>query len=322
MASEAEREGFSHLKFLHRLIAEQATQRRERSIAYPIREARFREPKTLATFDWLFNAKTINRSRVGELATCEFILRHENLVLLGQSGVGKSHLIQAIRHQACVAGWRVRYTTSAKLLEELRASMADQTLPTCLREYSSLDLLIIDEFGFDWLERQEWPQAASLLYKGIDSRTQQRSTILVTNIDFGSWGEYLGDTHLALALTDRMFDGAIIVKITGQSYRAHRAQPMKSPAPINDWSFQSPHDSGHTSLCPPSNRTSQFHLATRHLASFWPRKWYCFWPLLTVAPVAQASTTMMAISKALARGCILLIFVRGSFNLLKWHVIS
>ncbi len=234
VVAEAEREGFSHLKFLQRLIAEQAAQRRERSIAYRIREARFRESKTLATFDWLFNAKTINRIRVEELATCEFIRRHENLVLLGQSGVGKSHLVQAIGHQACVRGWRVRYTTSSKLIEELRASLADQTLPACLREYSSLDLLIIDEFGFDRLERQESPQAASLLYKVIDARTQQRSTALVTNIDFGSWGEYLGDMNLAMALTDRMVDGAIIMKITGQSYRAHRAQPMKTPAPSSD----------------------------------------------------------------------------------------
>lgn len=228
--AEAEREGCSHLVFLSRLIAEQAAQRRERGIAYRIREARFKEPKTLATFDWLFNAKSIDRSRVEELATGEFIRRHQNWILAGQSGLGKSHLVQAVAHQACVLGYRVRYTTSAKLLEELLASLADQTLPDCLRMYASFDLLVIDEFGFDRIERQESPQAASLLYKVVDARHQSRSTALVTNIDFAAWGEYLGDSHLAMALTDRMVDGAIIMKFAGKSYRAHRAQTAKPPA--------------------------------------------------------------------------------------------
>jgi DNA replication protein DnaC len=232
--AETEREGASHLRFLHRLIAEQASQRRERSIAYRVKEARFKEPKTLATFDWLFNAKTIDRSRMEALATGEFIRRRENLVFLGQSGVGKSHLVQGIGHQACVLGWRVRYTTSAELLENLRASLADQTLPSCLKEYANFDLLIIDEFGFDRLERSESPQAASLLYKVIDARNQQRSTALISNIDFREWGEYLGDAPLAMALTDRMVDGAIILKITGQSYRAHRAKPIKPSASTSE----------------------------------------------------------------------------------------
>ena len=88
VVAQAEREGLSHLAFLQRLIAEQAEQRRERSIAYRVRDARFREAKTLATFDWLFNAKTIDRSRAEALATGEFIRRRENLVLPGQSGGG------------------------------------------------------------------------------------------------------------------------------------------------------------------------------------------------------------------------------------------
>jgi DNA replication protein DnaC len=221
--ARAEREGLSHLQFLHLLIAEQAAQRRERSIAHRIREARFGDPKTLATFDWQFNAKTINRAQIEELATGEFIRRRDNLVLAGQSGVGKSHIIKGIGHQSCVLGWRVRYTTSAELLVELRSSLADQTLPSLVRYYAKFDLLIIDEFGFDRLERMESPQAASLLYKVIDARNEQRSTALVTNIDFKAWGEYLGDAPLAMALADRVVDRAIILRIAGKSYRAHRA---------------------------------------------------------------------------------------------------
>jgi DNA replication protein DnaC len=151
-------------------------------------------------------------------------------VLAGQSGVGKSHLVQAVGHQACALGWRVRYITSADLLTDLRASLADQTLPHRVRYYARFDLLIIDEFGFDKLERDDHRQAPSLLYKVIDGRTRKRSTALVTNIDFEAWGNYLGDPPMAMALLDRVVDGAIIHKFQGKSYRAHRAQ--RSPGKL------------------------------------------------------------------------------------------
>jgi DNA replication protein DnaC len=93
--------------------------------------------------------------------------------------------------------------------------------------YAGFELLIIDELGFDKLEREEHPQAPSLLYKVIDSRTRKRSTALVTNIDFEGWGKYLGDPPMAMALLDRVVDGAIIHKFQGKSYRAHRAVPAQ-----------------------------------------------------------------------------------------------
>jgi DNA replication protein DnaC len=223
--ARAEREGLSHLEFLRVLIGEQADRRRERGVAHRIHEARFRDGKTLADFDWQFNAGAIDRVRIETLATAEFVGRRENLVVVGQSGVGKSHIVQAIGQRACVLGYRVRYTTSAGLLADLTASLADQTLPRRLREYARFDLLIVDEFGFDRIERGEAQQAASLLYKLIDARSPTRSTALVTNIDFEAWGDYLGDPPLAMAFLDRIVDGAIIVKINGKSYRAHRAQP-------------------------------------------------------------------------------------------------
>ena len=223
--ARAEREGMSHLEFLRVLIGEQADRRREQAVAHRIREARFRDGKTLADFDWQFNAATIDRVRIETLATAEFIGRRENLVVVGQSGVGKSHIVQAIGLRACALGYRVRYTTSAGVLADLTASLADQTLPRRLREYARFDLLILDEFGFDRIERSEAQQAASLLYKLIDARSPNRSTALVTNIDFEAWGEYLGDPPLAMAFLDRIVDGAIIVKINGKSYRAHRSRP-------------------------------------------------------------------------------------------------
>jgi len=89
--------------------------------------------------------------------------------------------------------------------------------------------LIIDEFAFDKIERSETPQAANLLYKIIDARNR-RSTTVVTNIDFNAWGDYLGDPPLAMAFLDRVVDGAIIIKINGKSYRAHRASTKKAAA--------------------------------------------------------------------------------------------
>jgi DNA replication protein DnaC len=129
-----------------------------------------------------------------------------------------------VGRQLCVLGYRVRYTTSADLLRDLTAALADQTLPKRTRYWSSFDLLILDEFGFDKIERNECAQAVNLLYKVIDARHGHVSTALGTNIDFEHWGEYLGDPPLATAFLDRIVDGALLMKINGRSYRAHRAR--------------------------------------------------------------------------------------------------
>ena len=150
--ARAERGGMSHLEFTQALLAEQAQQRRERAIARRIQEAHFRNLVTLADFDWDFN-KTINRAQIEELATGAFIGRHDHLVLVGQSGVGKSRIVQSVGHAACVVGYRVRYITSAHLLADLTARLADHTLTERLRYYARFDWLIIDEFAFDKIER-------------------------------------------------------------------------------------------------------------------------------------------------------------------------
>ena len=143
--ARAARDGLAHLEFLRVLIGEQAQQRRERSIAHRLREAHFRDQPTLADFDWHFNAGAIDRAQIETLAAADFIRQRQNLVLVGQSGVGKSHLIQAIGQSACVLGYRVRYTTSAGVLEDLTASLADQTLPRRLRYWANFDLVILDQ---------------------------------------------------------------------------------------------------------------------------------------------------------------------------------
>lgn len=227
--ARGERDGLSHLEFAHALIAEQAQQRRERAIARRIKDACFREAVTLAGFDWEFNKAAINRTQIEELATGAFLGRQDNLVVVGQSGVGKSRIIQSVGRAACV-NYRVRYTTSADLLTDLTKRLADHSLLKRVRYYARFDWLIIDEFAFDKIERSECPQAANLLYKIIDARSQ-RSTTVVTNVDFDAWNEYLNDPPLAMAFLDRVVDGAIIIKINGKSYRAHRAGTKKTSAP-------------------------------------------------------------------------------------------
>ncbi len=217
----AEREGVSVLEAIDRLLGEQAARRRDRGITRRIAAAQFAEHTTLETFDWHFN-KTIKRAQYEQLATGDFIRRHVNVVLVGQSGVGKSHLMQAVGMSACAAGYRVFYTTSAQLLIRLTAALADKSLTETLRRYANWDLVVVDEFGFDRIEREDCPQAAHLLYKVIASRHQKRSTILITNVDFDAWAQYLGDAPLAMAMLDRLVDGALVLKIKGPSYRANR----------------------------------------------------------------------------------------------------
>jgi len=221
--SASEQSQTSYLEFLQRVLSGPANRRRENGIVRRIRQAGFRNESTLENFNWKFNAASIDRSQIEQLATGDFVRRGDNLVFVGQSGLGKSHLIQAIGRSCCMHGYRARYHTSAELLSRLGQSLADGTTPKVVRRYSRYDLLLIDEFGFDKLEREDFPHASSLLYKVIDSRTE-RSTALVTNIDFDTWGDYLGDPPLAMAFLDRVVDGAQIVKFRGQSYRAHRAQ--------------------------------------------------------------------------------------------------
>src|SRR2546427_2232135 len=223
----ADKETLSHLMFLDLLLGQQAAARRDRAVERRIRDAHFEERKLLETFDWKFNPQ-IDRLQIEELASGDFIRRQSNLIVVGQAGVGKSHLIQAIGMRACAAGHRVLYRTSAKLLNDLNASLADKSLPLRLRRYQRPELLVIDEFGFDRVERLESPEAAHLLYKVIVARHHRRSTALLTNIDFDGWADYMGDAPLAMAFLDRLVEGALIIKIKGKSNRATKAKTAKA----------------------------------------------------------------------------------------------
>ena len=121
----------------------------------------------------------MDRRNVEQLATCDFVRRRENVILVGQSGLGKSRILQAVGQAACVQGYRVRYATSAKLHQEFSAALADGSFGRMLDEYARFDLLLIDEFGFDRLEREAKSQASNFYYRLLDARSGRRSTALV-----------------------------------------------------------------------------------------------------------------------------------------------
>lgn len=223
---ESIEKGMSPWELLDRFLSIPANQSIERAIERRIKNAGFPTSATLESFDWEFNAKTINKSSMMELACGEFIKRRDNLAWAGQSGLGKSHLIQGIARACCVLGYRVRYETSATLLEELTRAAGAKTLPSAMRYYRSFDLLIIDEFGFDKIERREYPESPSMLYKVVDSRNGRGSTAFLTNVDLRDWTEYMGDPALVMALLDRVSDNAIAFRFEGKSYRKSRTKQM------------------------------------------------------------------------------------------------
>lgn len=227
LISSVEKKPASYLEFLASFLSAPANARHERCVERRIKEARFPTAASLEGFDWEFNRKTIPRLPFEQLATGDFLERQQNVAFVGKSGTGKSHLIQAVGRACCALGYRVRYTTSAEMLEDLSAAAGDNTLPQRIRYYGRFDFLIIDELGFEKLELRNYPEAPSLLYKIVDHRSPKKSTALISNIEFKEWTNYLGDPPLTMALIDRIVDGAIIQPFDGKSYRVHRAEQQK-----------------------------------------------------------------------------------------------
>jgi len=212
---------------LWRMLEPQLIARRQRACDNRTRWARLPAPKTLDGFDFDFQPE-LDRDRVMQLATLDFVRRGENLLVAGMSGTGKSHICIALGHLACAAGIRTRYTTSAEMLSKLAASLATGALNEALKEYIRPPLLIIDEVGLDRPEREHMPDA-QLFYKVIRPRHQApRSTVITSNIDWEQWGNYLGDDIATVAILDRLIQHGHLLTITGPSYRAHLHEQLNA----------------------------------------------------------------------------------------------
>lgn len=188
--------------------------RRRRLLEQRIRSSGFPYAKTLEDFDWDFQP-SVPRGKLEELATLRFVERGENVLLVGSSGVGKTHLAVALGIEAVRAGREVRFVDCARLIDDLRDAHARGILKQRLKYYAHSKLLIIDELGY--LDIADG--GADLLFQLVSSRYERRSTIITTNAGIGSWGKVLGDAVKASAIADRVCHHCTMIKITGRSYR-------------------------------------------------------------------------------------------------------
>jgi DNA replication protein DnaC len=218
-------EQWSYLEFLARLIQDEAERREHKRLELRLRRGQVNTTKTLEAFDFGFNP-SINRQQLFDLATCTFIRQRRNVLLCGQTGVGKTHLAQAIAHESARQGFEVLYTSADQLLRQIHAGRADGTTDKRLSTYLAPDLLVIDDFGLKPLP----PTGAVDLYDVINGRYEKGSIVLTSNRAPEEWPELFGDALLANAALDRLAHGATMLMISGRSYRlAHRPPATEEP---------------------------------------------------------------------------------------------
>jgi DNA replication protein DnaC len=211
---EAVDENLSHTDFLLRLCADEVERRDAKQLDLRRRRANFESAKTIDDFEWAFNPQ-IPRAKVIDLATCQFVERRDNAVLIGPSGVGKSHIAQAIGQRACRIGHSVCYVSAHRMLAVLRASRADQSYDKKLLRFTTPDLLVIDDLGLRPLTGDEPID----LYEVIRQRYERGSMIITSNRALEEWYPLFLDDLIASASMDRLLHHAHVVVMQGDSFR-------------------------------------------------------------------------------------------------------
>lgn len=209
----------SYIDFLAGLLQDEVERREQKKLELRLRRSSVDIQKTLETFDFRFNT-SVKKQKVLDLSTCDYIERHRNVLIVGPSGVGKSHLAQALGHEACRRGFHVGCWDSRKLLSHLHGGRADNSLERRLAALARNDLLILDDFGLKPLP----PQHAELLYDVIADRYERCSIVITSNRAFEEWPAVFGDPLLASAALDRLAHDAHQIVIDGRSYRTGRAK--------------------------------------------------------------------------------------------------
>ena len=232
VARECARDGVDHPRYLLRLLELELIDRERRLVERRIRQARFPATKSLDSF--VFTAiPSVNKMLVLELARCEYILRRENIIALGNSGTGKSHVALGLGLAACQRGFSVVFTTAAALVHQLMEARDEKRLLRLQRELQAARLLIVDELGYVPLS----PTGAELLFEVFSQRYEHGSTIVTSNLPFEEWTAVFGSERLTGALLDRLTHHVHILTMNGESYRlaqsAARRRPSATAAPAD-----------------------------------------------------------------------------------------
>jgi DNA replication protein DnaC len=209
---------------LEHILGTEVDRKLEGRIARRIDTSGLRERKTFEAFDWNFQP-SLDKGFVLELGRLDFVRRHDDLVITGKSGTGKSHILKALGLRACEQQISLRYTRGVDLFDDLFAGLGDGSYASRLKSWARPELLIIDDVGLGQVKkRDDEPTAAHALFNLIDRRHGRVSTALTSNIALSDWGHYLGDTTIAMAILDRLAMHALRVDIDGPSYRKHVAE--------------------------------------------------------------------------------------------------
>lgn len=226
VARECAETGVDHPRYLLRLIELELIDRERRTVERRIRAARFPAVKSFDTFD--FTAiPGLNKMLVLELARCEYILRRDNIIALGNSGTGKTHVALALGLAACQKGFTVTFTTAAALVSQLLEARDERRLLKLQRDLASAKLLIIDELGYVPLSST----GAELLFETFSQRYERGSTIVTSNLPFEDWTSVLGSERLTGALLDRLTHHVSILTMNGDSYRLKQSAARRRVIP-------------------------------------------------------------------------------------------
>jgi DNA replication protein DnaC len=230
---QAGEEQWPYLDFLERLLEDETERRHHKQLALRLRRANFQADKTLERFDFSFNPQ-INKPAILNLATCQFIERKENVLIVGQTGTGKSHLSQALGHEACRRGFDVIYLNAAKMLTQLQASRAEGSYERRLQALVRPELLIIDDFGLKPMHAPGPEDFYDIISERYDK--PRGATLITSNRALTEFPQLMGDALLASAGLDRLFDSAHVIILTGASFRARNRNKelLTTTAPKSD----------------------------------------------------------------------------------------
>ncbi len=222
LAEVAERSRSTHLAYLADVLASEVDDRAERRRVRRIHEARFPRLKRLADFD--VSANPIDAATISTLASGAYLDKGEPVVLLGDSGTGKSHLLIGMGMAACEQGRAVRYATCAGLVNELVEAADERRLSRLVARYGRLDLLLLDELGYVQLDTR----GAELFFQILTEREEKSSVAVASNLPFSEWGQVITDPRLVAAIVDRMTFRAHIIETGTESFRLRTTRKAKS----------------------------------------------------------------------------------------------